>query len=219
MHVSAAVIEDRHRIARALRDTVAPTIMTLGMHVVWARGVVSDPKIVSRLAETELLARETRDAIGSPSSSCPASTRFPPPPRRKPASDRERISGRGSRGVALRRGHSARDAPAEIERELALLAHEGLRNVHSHTRAARAVIRLTFGRATMRLSNLDDGMGVPTALGPCIGPARRRRDGNQCGLAFLESAVAAMGVRMSVSEARMGGACAFHSVGPTTEWL
>ena len=77
MHVSAAVIEDRHRIARALRDTVAPTIMTLGMHVVWARGVVSDPKIVSRLAETELLARETMDAIGSPSSSCPASTRFP----------------------------------------------------------------------------------------------------------------------------------------------
>jgi hypothetical protein len=36
--------------------------MTLGMHVVWARGV-SDPEIVGRLAETELLARETMDAI------------------------------------------------------------------------------------------------------------------------------------------------------------
>ena len=121
--------------------------------------------------------------------------------------------------VSLCVAGTPRVAPAEIERELALLAHEGLRNVHSHTRAARAVIGLTFGRATMRLSVLDDGMGVPTALGPCIGSTRRRRDGHQCGFAFLESAVAAMGVRMSVSEARMGGACAFHSVGPTTEWL
>jgi Histidine kinase len=63
MHVSAALIEDRHRIARALHDTVAPKVMTLGMHVACVRGVVSDPEIVGRLAETELLARETMDAI------------------------------------------------------------------------------------------------------------------------------------------------------------
>ena len=171
----------------------------------WARGVVSDPKIVSRLAETELLARETMDAIRQ--SIFELSCLDEVPRHRLVAGLRQIVSEYRAEGLAMSLcvAGTPRDAPAEIERELALLAHEGLGNVHSHTRAARAVIRLTFGRATMRLSNLDDGMGVPTALGPCIGPARRRRDGNQCGLAFLESAVAAMGVRMSVSEARMGG--------------
>ena len=123
MHVSAAVIEDRHRIARALRDTVAPTIMTLGMHVVWARGVVSDPKIVSRLAETELLARETMDAIRQ--SIFELSCLDEVPRHRLVAGLRQIVSEYRAEdfAVSLCVAGTPRDAPAEIERELALLAH------------------------------------------------------------------------------------------------
>jgi signal transduction histidine kinase len=217
MHVSAALIEDRHRIARALHDTVAPKVMTLGMHVVWARGAVSDPEIVGRLAETELLARETMDAIRQ--SIFELSCLDEAPRDGLVARLRQIVGEYRAEGLAVSLcvAGTPRDAPAELERQLALVAREGLRNVLSHARAARAVVRLTFGRATMRLSVLDDGVGVPTDLDPRLGPTRRRRDGYQCGLAFLESAVAAMGGRMSVSEARMGGV-RLSVVVPTTGW-
>ena len=153
---------ERHRIARELHDSVTQYALSAGMHIELARTEIADPRLRTHLDTAKDLTRraveQLRSAIyalhhdeGEADEDLPSMLR--------------RLSGvhmPDELRVEVRIGGEAgARCPPECEQSLFRIAGEALFNTAVHADASRAVVRLAYTAAAVRLTISDDGCGRP----------------------------------------------------------
>jgi two-component system, NarL family, sensor histidine kinase LiaS len=185
-----AVVEERHRLARDLHDSVKQEVFATAMQVAAARTLVErDPAAAkSRLAEAERLAghaqqeltaliRELRPAALANKGLAPAIREF--------CLDWSRQTGIAPEVRVV----GERPAPLEVEQALFRVAQEALANVARHSGATQVDVRVAWEGGTLSLAIQDDGRGFDGAMA----------EGRGVGLRSMRERVEGMGGTMLVS--------------------
>jgi signal transduction histidine kinase len=108
--------------------------------------------------------------------------------------------------VALRVAGQPRPLGVDAEQSLARVAGEALFNTAVHGNASRAVVRLTYGIGTVKLSVADDGHGDPAAIRRLLRlELTGDSDGRHRGLANMAGRVQELGGTFGLRRARLGG--------------
>lgn len=216
LHASArelAVVDERHRLARELHDSVtqlifSTTLIAESLTPVWRRDPEEGERRAQRLLDLSRLALgEMRALLTELRSAEAATSRLR---QHEAAQELEPLREHGLREAIRRHAHAAlgdscrivvsrdrfRPMPAAQENAMYRIAQEALFNVAKHARARRVSIRLaaTGTRATLRIS--DDGAGIPKA--------RRQRDGGH-GLVFMRERAEQLGGSFAISAAKPRG--------------
>lgn len=216
LHASArelAVVDERHRLARELHDSVtqlifSTTLIAESLTPVWRRDPEEGERRAQRLLDLSRLALgEMRALLTELRSAEAATSRLR---QHEAAQELEPLREHGLREAIRRHAHAAlgdscrivvsrdrfRPMPAAQENAMYRIAQEALFNVAKHARARRVSIRLaaTGTRATLRIS--DDGAGIPKA--------RRRIDGGH-GLVFMRERAEQLGGSFEISAGKPRG--------------
>jgi signal transduction histidine kinase len=201
---------ERHRIARELHDSVTQYVLSAGMAVEVCRSDVAagagNAELGVRLAEAKDL---TRRAVEQLRSAIYALNH--PHPGDEPAGLPEllkEVAAQHSQhlAVSLRVEGRPRTLGVEAEQSLARVAGEALFNTAVHGRAARAVVRLKYEAARVRLSVADDGHGDPAVLRRLLRlELAGDSDGRHRGLANMAARAHELGGTLTLRRARLGG--------------
>jgi signal transduction histidine kinase len=169
-----AVLEERHRLARELHDSVTQSLFSLDLH---ARAIATYLKRDPRQAEAQIqqLRQITHDTLQEMRSLIfdlrPASLEeieLVPALRQQI----ERLHRPDGPELVLQ-ATGERRLPVEVERDLFRIAQEALSNAVKHAGAQRVVVALTIESEQVTLCVTDDGRGFdPASL-----PASRRAFG------------------------------------------
>jgi two-component system sensor histidine kinase DesK len=195
MAATAAVAEERLRIARDLHDLLGHSLSLIALksELAGRLALQSPERAASEIRDIENAARtalaEVREAIADYRQSTLAS---------ELAGARELLA---AAGIAYRYEgvESARlELPAPVEAALAWTVREGVTNVIRHSHARHCIIRLTRAPTEVAVVIEDDGLGAPAA--DAMGA-----DGS--GLRGLAQRVAAIGGRYEAGPRAGGG---FH---------
>jgi signal transduction histidine kinase len=175
------VSAERHRIARDLHDSVAQSLVGIGMHLEWCqRHTDPDAPGYDRLVASKELARAglgwVRSAVGELSGLEQPGTGLGQALRDLAADFRAARLLR----VSVRVSGDQRQLPTAVEHSLFQISQEGLWNVVRHAEASRAWLSLAYGDGQVRLSVADDGSSDPAlaarylaARSPTAGEAGR----------------------------------------------
>jgi signal transduction histidine kinase len=156
------VSAERHRIARDLHDSVAQSLVGIGMHLEWCqRHLDEDSPAYDRLVASKELARAglgwVRSAVAELSGLEHPGTGLGQALRDMAADFRSA----GQLRVSVRVTGRQRQLPPAVEHALFQIAQEGLWNVVRHAGATQAWLTLTYADGQIRLSVADDGGGDP----------------------------------------------------------
>jgi len=175
------VSAERHRIARDLHDSVAQSLVGIGMHLEWCqRHTDPDAPGYDRLVASKELARAglgwVRSAVDELSGLEQPGTGLGQALRDLAADFRAARLLR----VSVRVSGDQRQLPTAVEHSLFQISQEGLWNVVRHAEASRAWLSLAYGDGQVRLSVADDGSSDPAlaarylaARSPTAGEAGR----------------------------------------------
>ena len=185
---TAAVAEERHRIARDLHDVLGHSLSLIAIKSELAgRLLPGDPERArSEIADVEKVARESlasvRETVGG---------------YRQPTLERELANARvvlDAAGIEPIIDHRVGHLPEPEDTVLAWVLREAVTNVVRHSAAHHGTIRTTRTGATAALEVVDDGSGAATAA-----PA----DGS--GLAGLRERLERIGGRLEAGHQPSGG--------------
>jgi signal transduction histidine kinase len=95
--------------------------------------------------------------------------------------------------------------PAECEQSLFRIAGEALFNTAVHGEASRAVVRLAYSCAAVRLTISDDGVGRPEEVRRSLRAASATPSGEHRGLVNLQARARELGGTVAFRRARLGG--------------
>jgi signal transduction histidine kinase len=197
---------ERHRIARDLHDSVAQSLVGIGMHLEWCqRHLDPDSPAYERLVASKELARAglgwVRSAVAELSGLEHPGTGLGQALRDLAADFRAA----GQLRVSVRVSGCQRQLPAAVEHSLFQIAQEGLWNVVRHADAAQAWLSLGYARDQVRLGVCDDGRGDPAAAARYLTttPATARRNGH--GLRNIAERAAELGGEVRLRRRRGGG--------------
>ena len=216
LHASArelGVVDERHRLARELHDSVtqlifSSTLIAESLTPVWRRDPAEGERRAQRLLDLSRLALgEMRALLTELRSAEAATSRL----RQHDAElELEPLRTHGLREAIRRHAHAAlgdscrivvsrdrfRPMPAAQENAMYRIAQEALFNVAKHARARRVSIRLaTSGKAaTPRIA--DDGSGLPRA--------RRKSEGGH-GLVFMRERAEQLGGTFEIMAGKTRG--------------
>jgi signal transduction histidine kinase len=107
--------------------------------------------------------------------------------------------------VTVRVEGRPRVLPPGAEHQLFRIASECLANTARHAGAGRAVVRLGYRPAELRLTVADDGTGDPETLRRALRAAAGRDDGHHRGLLNIASRCREIGAGLRFTRARLGG--------------
>lgn len=200
----AGVLEERHRVARELHDTVSQGLSAAILHIETAEQALPDvPASAEQMRRARAVARESledmRRVVGAMRPEVLEHAELPEAIRRVVTRWSERT------GVPARYQVSGVPAPLLAEADITLLraAQEALANVWKHARASQAAVSLTYMGDAVALDVRDDGCGLGSAQAPGTGTgfgltAMRERVHGLGGTVTLESDPGA-GTTVSVS--------------------
>jgi signal transduction histidine kinase len=156
------VSAERHRIARDLHDSVAQSLVGIGMHLEWCqRHTDPDAPGYDRLVASKELARAglgwVRSAVDELSGLEHPGTGLGQALRDLGADFRAARLLR----VSVRMSGNQRQLPTPVEHSLLQISQEGLWNVVRHAQASHAWLGLAYGDGQVRLSVADDGSSDP----------------------------------------------------------
>lgn len=198
--------DERHRIARELHDSVSQYALSAGMHIELVRSEIADDRLRAQLGTAKDLTRraveQLRSAIyalndgdGCGADDLPAMLR--------------RLSGvhmPDELRVEVRIGGPPVALPSDCERSLFRIAGEALFNTAVHADAGRAVVRLTYLGAQVRLMISDDGRGSPEEVRRSLRAAvLATPSGEHRGLVNMQARARELGGSLTFRRARLGG--------------
>ena len=208
------VVEERHRLARDLHDSVTQLIFSISLVAqslapAWRRDPQEGERRTARVLELSQFALgEMRSMLAELRSAEDATLRLRKTDEHRAAHAVRRaglveairahlstVSGEGVR-MALEAPH-AFAAPAEVEDALFRIVQEALFNVIKHAHASEVTVQLTADDLTVRLRVCDDGVGIDPLL------ARERH--GRYGLLFMRERAAALGGTLHVARRADGG--------------
>lgn len=170
-----AVISDRERIARDLHDLVIQRLFATGLQLQGTLALTSDPEVGKRVDRAiEALDLTIKDIRG---------TIFELQQRQRGSTLRAELRGLVSEYAPLLRfeptvrttGPVDTAVPPDIQQQLLPVLREALSNLARHSGAANGEIELAVDDREVRLSVLDDGVGIhPEAAESGLRNARRR---------------------------------------------
>jgi len=211
LHATArelAVVDERHRLARELHDSVtqlifSATLIAESLTPVWRRDPEEGERRTQRLLDlTRLALGEMRALLTELRSAEAATSRLRP--QHDATRELEPLREHGLREAIRRHARAAlgdtcrivvsrdrfRPMPAAQENAMYRIAQEALFNVAKHARAERVTIKLssTKKQATLRIA--DNGAGIR--------PTKRKSDGGH-GLVFMRERAEQLGGRFVIS--------------------
>jgi signal transduction histidine kinase len=157
---------ERHRIARDLHDSVAQSLVGIGMHLEWChRHLDPSSPAYERLVASKELARAglgwVRSAVEELSGLEQPGTGLGQALRDLAADFRSA----GQLRVSVRVTARQRQLPPGVEHALFQIAQEGLWNAVRHANATQAWLSLAYAEDQIMLTISDDGSGDPAAVG------------------------------------------------------
>jgi len=196
--------DERHRIARELHDSVTQYALSAGMHIELVRSEIDDGRLRAQLDTAKDLTRraveQLRSAIYALNDEHAEGEDLP--------SMLRRLSGvhmPDELSVEVRVGGKPVALPAECEQSLFRIAGEALFNTAVHGEASRAVVRLAYSCATVRLTISDDGVGRPEEVRRSLRAASAAPSGEHRGLVNMQARARELGGTVSFRRARLGG--------------
>jgi signal transduction histidine kinase len=200
-----AVLDDeRHRIARELHDSVTQYALSAGMHIELVRSEIDDDRLRTRLDTAKDLTRraveQLRSAIYALNDEHAEGEDLP--------SMLRRLSGvhmPDELSVEVRIGGKPVALPARCEQSLFRIAGEALFNTAVHGEASRAVVRLAYSCAAVRLTISDDGVGRPEEVRRSLRAASAAPSGEHRGLVNMQARARELGGTVAFRRARLGG--------------
>lgn len=203
---------ERHRIARELHDSVAQCVLSAGMHIEVCRSEVDakaeqdDHALVERLDVAKDL---TRSAVEQLRSAIYALNRRGDAGRSglpELLAQLATVHMPDDLQVTLRVTGAVVELPSGVEHALLRIAGEALFNTAMHGRASRAIVRLAYLPAAVRMSIADDGVGDPVKLRMRLQLADAPDvDGHHRGLANMLTRAREHGGTLDVRRSRIGG--------------
>jgi signal transduction histidine kinase len=217
LHATArelAVVDERHRLARELHDSVtqlifSATLIAESLAPVWRRDPEEGERRAQRLLELSRLALGEMRALLTELRSAEAAT-FRLRPQHDATRELEPLREHGLREAIRRHARAAlgdscrivvsrdrfRPMPAAQENAMYRIAQEALFNVAKHARAESVSIKVssTKKQATLRIA--DDGTGIR--------PTKRKADSGH-GLVFMRERAEQLGGRFTISARRTRG--------------
>jgi signal transduction histidine kinase len=203
---------ERHRIARELHDSVTQYVLSAGMAVDLSRRDIADMEtanqdVVNRLDDAKELTRRAVEQLRSAIYAL-----------HHGGGEGEDVAGlpellsevanqhRQHLEVSLRVEGQAFPLGSTVEHSLARVAGEALFNASVHATATRAIVRLAYTHAQVRLWVSDNGTSDPAQLRRML---RLRMacdvDGRHNGLVNMASRAAELGGSFALRRARLGG--------------
>jgi signal transduction histidine kinase len=205
---------ERHRIARDLHDSVAQSLVGIGMHLEWCqRHLDPGSPAYERLVASKELARAglgwVRSAVEELSGLEQPGTGLGQALRDLAADFRSA----GQLRVSVRVTARQQQLPPAVEHALFQIAQEGLWNAVRHANATQAWLSLAYAEDQITLSVSDDGGGDPAAVGRYLTAAAPRRGGQEPqnhgpqnhGLRNIAERVAELGGEVRLRRRRGGG--------------
>ena len=107
--------------------------------------------------------------------------------------------------VEVRIGGKPVALPAQCEQSLFRIAGEALFNTAVHGEASRAVVRLAYSCAAVRLTISDDGVGRPEEVRRSLRAASAAPSGEHRGLVNMQARARELGGTLAFRRARLGG--------------
>jgi len=215
-HEREALDAERHRIARELHDSVTQYVLSAGMAVDVCRSELlrvgpeqagrQQPELMARLDDARAL---TQHAVGQLRAAIYAlhhanDDQTPVLPRLLEQACT--LHARPGLVVDLRLEGSPVPMPVTTEQSLARVAGEALFNVSAHSRATRAVVRLSYRQDVVRLTVDDDGVGDPATLRTLLRVAAAGDvDGRHRGLVNMATRAEELGGVFAMQRSRLGG--------------
>ena len=205
---------ERHRIARDLHDSVAQSLVGIGMHLEWCqRHLDSGSPAYERLVASKELARAglgwVRSAVEELSGLEQPGTGLGQALRDLAADFRSA----GQLRVSVRVTARQQQLPPAVEHALFQIAQEGLWNAVRHANATQAWLSLAYAEDQITLSVSDDGGGDPATVGRYLTAAAPRRARQEPrnhgpqnhGLRNIAERVAELGGEVRLRRRRGGG--------------
>jgi signal transduction histidine kinase len=196
--------DERHRIARELHDSVTQYALSAGMHIELVRSEIDDDRLRTQLATAKDLTRraveQLRSAIYALNDEHAEGEDLP--------SMLRRLSGvhmPDELSVEVRIGGKPVALPAQCEQSLFRIAGEALFNTAVHGEASRAVVRLAYSCAAVRLTISDDGVGRPEEVRRSLRAASAAPSGEHRGLVNMQARARELGGTVAFRRARLGG--------------
>jgi len=196
--------DERHRIARELHDSVTQYALSAGMHIELVRSEIDDDRLRTQLDTAKDLTRraveQLRSAIYALHDEHAEGEDLP--------SMLRRLSGvhmPDELSVEVRIGGKPVALPAECEQSLFRIAGEALFNTAVHGEASRAVVRLAYSCAAVRLTISDDGVGRPEEVRRSLRAASATPSGEHRGLVNMQARARELGGTVAFRRARLGG--------------
>jgi signal transduction histidine kinase len=199
--------DERHRIARELHDSVTQYALSAGMHIELVRSEIGNERLREQLDTAKDLTRraveQLRSAIyalhdadgGGADEDLPSMLR--------------RLSGvhmPDELRVEVRIGGKPVPLPPACEQSLFRIAGEALFNTAVHADATRAVVRLGYRCARLRLTISDDGCGRPEEVRRSLRAASvAAPTGKRRGLVNMQARARALGGTLTFRRAGLGG--------------
>lgn len=204
---------ERHRIARELHDSVAQCVLSAGMHIEVCRSEVdtrADDQDGSSLVERLDVAKDlTRSAVEQLRSAIYALNRRGDADRSglpELLAQLATVHMPDDLQVTLRVTGPVVELPSGVEHALLRIAGEALFNTAMHGSASRAIVRLAYLPAAVRLSIADDGAGDPVKLRMRLQLADAPDvDGHHRGLVNMLARAREHGGTLDVRRSRIGG--------------
>jgi signal transduction histidine kinase len=196
--------DERHRIARELHDSVTQYALSAGMHIELVRSEIDDDRLRTQLDTAKDLTRraveQLRSAIYALHDEHAEVEDLP--------SMLRRLSGvhmPDELSVEVRIGGKPVALPARCEQSLFRIAGEALFNTAVHGEASRAVVRLAYSCAAVRLTISDDGVGRPEEVRRSLRAASATPSGEHRGLVNMQARARELGGTVAFRRARLGG--------------
>jgi len=199
--------EERRRIARDLHDSVAQSLLGIGMTVEWCRPLVEErPAVHERLGLVKELARAAVEQVRAAIFALSSADEWP-------AGELPAALDRLGQGfdrfanltVAVRLEGTPRRLDPEVEQALYLIAREAMFNVARHARAAVVTVTVTYQPGRVRLTLRDDGIGDAAALRARLAQFEWAPDSHHRGLVNMAARARELGGELRITQARGGG--------------
>ncbi|SHK70306.1 Signal transduction histidine kinase [Pseudonocardia thermophila] len=198
------LVDERHRIARELHDSVTQFVLSAGMQIELCRTELTDPALIERLDTAKELTRraveQLRSAIYALSDDEHGEKTLPAMLERLPD-----VHMPEDLRVDVRIGGNPVPLPAQAEQSLFRVAGEALFNTAVHAEATRAEVRLVYRRDRVVLTIADDGRGRPEDVRRSMRAAARAPSGEHRGMANIQARARELGGTLTLSKSRLGG--------------
>ncbi|MFI5802550.1 sensor histidine kinase [Streptomyces sp. NPDC051561] len=203
--VTGAVDEERARLAREMHDSVAKTLhgVALSADALAQSADRMDPLTVKHQAgmvarSARRAAAESREILSDLRRQADYEGGGVDVASELAARVADFSSRTGVRATLLPTGDAPVPAvPSAVARPLITIASEAMENSHRHARAARVTLELGVSNGMLKLSILDDGLGLPSSLN-----LEDLRKAGHFGLVGMVERAAGIGARIRIGRGR-----------------